>query len=67
MSGKGLNPFSRTPLVAGVGMGREAPLFLLEQGVRVVGTDAWSWDAPFIFIAKRFSEEKKSSYRLGRS
>ncbi|WP_299204193.1 hypothetical protein [uncultured Amphritea sp.] len=48
-------------------MGREAPLFLLEQGVRVVGTDAWSWDAPFIFIAKRFSEEKKSSYRLGRS
>ncbi|UTW04035.1 cyclase family protein [Amphritea atlantica] len=45
-------------LDAGVGMGREATLFLLEQGVRVVGTDAWSWDAPFSFTAKRFSEEK---------
>lgn len=28
-------------LEAGVGMGREATLYLLERGVRVVGTDAW--------------------------
>ena len=34
-------------LVSGCGMGREATLYLLERGVRVTGTDAWSWDAPF--------------------
>jgi len=41
---------------AGAGMGREATLYLLERGVRVTGTDAWSWDAPFIHTAKRFQE-----------
>jgi kynurenine formamidase len=40
---------------AGCGMGREATLLLLERGVRVVGTDAWSWDAPFSFTRKRFA------------
>jgi kynurenine formamidase len=40
----------------GCGMGREATLHLLEQGVRVVGTDAWSWDAPFSFTRWRFAE-----------
>ncbi len=24
------------------------------MGVRVVGTDAWSWDAPFVHTAERF-------------
>ena len=33
---------------SGCGMGREATLYLLERGVRVTGTDAWSWDAPFV-------------------
>ncbi|MFH4338756.1 cyclase family protein, partial [Acinetobacter baumannii] len=33
-------------LQRGCGIGRAATLWLLEQGVRVVGTDAWSWDAP---------------------
>jgi kynurenine formamidase len=40
----------------GCGMGREATLFLTRQGVRVTGTDGWSWDAPFSFTAKRFAE-----------
>lgn len=31
----------------GCGMGRDATLWLLERGIRVTGTDAWSWDAPF--------------------
>jgi kynurenine formamidase len=44
-------------LDAGVGIGREGTLFLLEQGIRIVGTDAWSWDAPFSTTAKRFIEE----------
>lgn len=43
-------------LDSGCGMGREATLWLLERGVRVVGTDAWSWDAPFSYTRKRFSE-----------
>jgi kynurenine formamidase len=43
-------------LISGVGMGREATLYLTERGVRVVGIDAWSWDAPFAFTAKRFQE-----------
>jgi kynurenine formamidase len=40
----------------GCGMGREATLYLLERGVRVTGTDGWSWDAPFSFTHKRFLE-----------
>ena len=31
----------------GSGMGKAATLWLLERGVRLVGTDGWSWDAPF--------------------
>jgi len=45
-------------LARGCGMGREATLHLLEQGVRVAGTDAWSWDAPFSITAQRFAAEK---------
>jgi kynurenine formamidase len=41
---------------AGCGMGREATLFLAEQGVKIVGTDAWSWDAPFVHTARKFAE-----------
>lgn len=37
-------------------MGRERTLFLLRQGVRVTGTDDWSWDTPFSFTRKRFAE-----------
>jgi kynurenine formamidase len=43
-------------LDSGHGMGREATHFLAEKGVRVVGTDAWSWDAPFSHTAKRYAE-----------
>jgi kynurenine formamidase len=42
-------------LAKGCGMGREATLYLLERGVRVTGTDAWSWDAPFIHTARNFA------------
>jgi kynurenine formamidase len=41
---------------SGCGMGREATLYLLERGVRVTGTDAWSWDAPFSYTAKKWAE-----------
>ena len=42
----------------GCGMGRDATLYLIEHGVRVVGTDAWSWDAPFLHTAQKFSQTK---------
>ena len=40
----------------GCGMGYEATMFLLERGIRVTGTDAWSWDAPFDKTAERYAE-----------
>ena len=48
-------------LVRGCGMGREATLFLLEKGVKIVGTDAWSWDRPLSYIAQDFSKTKDGS------
>jgi len=55
----------------GCGMGREATLYLLEQGVRVTGTDGWSWDAPFVHTMKKYAETKDASliwegHRAGR-
>ena len=41
---------------AGAGMGRDATLYLVERGVRITGTDAWSWDAPFVHTKERFSQ-----------
>ncbi len=43
-------------LASGCGMGADATLRLLRQGVRVTGTDAWSWDAPFVHTARRYAE-----------
>jgi kynurenine formamidase len=43
---------------AGCGMGREATLWLTERGVRITGTDAWSWDAPFVHTARRWAETR---------
>ncbi|OUS24208.1 cyclase [Gammaproteobacteria bacterium 45_16_T64] len=48
-------------LVAGVGMGYDATMYLLERGVRLTGTDAWSWDAPFVHTAKKYAETGDSS------
>jgi kynurenine formamidase len=42
----------------GCGMGAEATLYLTQHGVQVVGTDAWSWDAPFSHTARRWVETR---------
>ncbi|MHC1743349.1 MAG: cyclase family protein [Syntrophobacteraceae bacterium] len=47
-------------LVSGCGMGRDATLWLLDRGVKVVGTDAWSWDRPLPYIAKEFRDTGNS-------
>ncbi len=46
---------------SGCGFGREATLHLARQGVRVVGTDGWSWDAPFSATAERFARDGDAS------
>ena len=46
---------------AGCGMGRDATLYLLERGVRLTGTDAWSWDAPFVHTKEKFAESGDAS------
>lgn len=46
---------------AGCGVGRDATLWLTERGVRMVGTDALGWDAPFDFVAERYRQTKDPS------
>mgnify|MGYP001157055211 FL=1 len=42
----------------GCGIGREATVYLLDKGVRLTGTDGWSWDAPFVHTAKKYADTK---------
>ncbi|MDT7951124.1 MAG: cyclase family protein [Acetobacteraceae bacterium] len=56
---------------AGCGFGRAATLWLTEQSIRVVGTDGWSWDAPFSHTKRRVQETGDASliwegHRVGR-
>jgi kynurenine formamidase len=46
---------------SGCGMGRAATLYLLERGVRLTGTDGWSWDAPFSYTKGKFDESQDPS------
>ena len=48
-------------VAAGCGMGYEATMYLLERGVRLTGTDAWSWDAPFYFTAQKWAKDHDPS------
>ncbi|MDQ0314419.1 cyclase family protein [Amorphus orientalis] len=45
----------------GCGMGRDATLYLTDRGVKVTGTDAWSWDAPFTYTAQKVAETGDAS------
>ncbi len=45
----------------GCGMGYEATMYLTSRGVRVSGTDAWSWDAPFSYTAQKVKETGDTS------
>lgn len=48
-------------LVAGCGMGKEVTLWLIDQGIHVMGTDAWSWDRPLSIIAAEFDKTQDPS------
>lgn len=41
-------------VTAGCGMGHDATMYLLERGVRLTGTDGWSWDAPFVHTREKY-------------
>lgn len=45
----------------GCGMGYEATMYLTSRGVRVTGTDAWSWDAPFAHTAEKVRQSGDTS------
>jgi kynurenine formamidase len=46
---------------AGCGMTRQSTLWLIDQGIRVMGTDAWGWDRPFWAIREEFQKTKDKS------
>jgi kynurenine formamidase len=46
---------------SGCGIGRDGTLHLTQQGIRIVGTDAWSWDAPFSHTAQKFAQSGDAS------
>ena len=52
---------------AGAGMGYEATMYLLERGIRVTGTDAWSWDAPFSLHRRALRGRQRRQHYLGRA
>lgn len=60
-----------TFMSAGCGVSREATHWLIDQGVHIVGTDAWSWDVPLPVEAEQFKENHDysviwESHRVGR-
>lgn len=38
------------------GMGEEATLWLVEQGIKMMGIDAWGWDRPFSVMGREYRE-----------
>ena len=48
-------------VTAGCGMTHEATLWLIEQGCRVMGIDAWGWDRPFNAIKEEFDKTRNKN------
>ena len=44
------------------GMGEESTLWLIKQGVKVMGIDAWGWAPPFWAIKRSSSEPRTGIY-----
>ena len=59
----GMDKYWGTPeyLRKGPGMTKEGTLFLLNQGVKITGIDAWSWDRPFCYIQEEFKQTNDPS------
>ncbi len=48
-------------LLAGAGMSAEATHWLIDRGVKVMGTDGWSWDVPLPLESKEFAKTGDAS------
>ena len=48
-------------LRAGAGMSAEATEWLIDRGVKIMGTDGWSMDVPLPFIGEEFSKNRDPS------
>lgn len=48
-------------VATGCGIGRAATNYLSERGVKITGTDAWSWDAPFVHTAEKVAQTGDAS------
>lgn len=46
---------------SGCGMGEESTLYLTSRGVRLVGTDAWSWDIPLSYLRRNYQKDGDAS------
>jgi kynurenine formamidase len=59
----GADKFWGTPEYSnrGCGMGKEATLWLIDRGVKIMGTDAWGFDRPFDQMAKDFTSTGDTS------
>lgn len=44
------------------GMSKEATLWLIDQGVKVTGIDAWGWDRPFDVMEEEYRNGVKDKY-----
>lgn len=58
-------------LRAGAGMSAEATEWLIDQGIRVMGTDGWSWDVPLCYESAEFRKTGDAgilweAHRVGR-
>lgn len=42
-----------------VGVAAEATLWLIDQGIRVMGTDGWGWDVPLKVQAERYRKDPR--------
>ncbi|MDI4636140.1 MULTISPECIES: cyclase family protein [Halomonadaceae] len=49
-------------VASGCGFGREATLYLTQRGVKIAGTDAWSWDPPLASQVARVRETGDASF-----
>ena len=56
MSGAAKKWGTKEYISSGCGVSKKATLWLIDQGVRVMGTDAWGWDVPLAIAAQRFKE-----------
>lgn len=62
MTGADKHHRSKEYLSSHPGMSEEATLWLLEQGVRVIGTDGWGFDRPFRHMIQDYQKTRNNKH-----